>query len=179
MENVKMWNDGNRLILVFENVSVTTKSLIQNMVGAVCSNIPDVAPIKTEESVMPDISAIANGVQLQSVPEINETKLLQEKGFEGLCELYAYYAKYSSKLAPERKNALHQLVMANCDFYKKRDVTTIPDAELIAILRDGAKYMFPQSMNKCLQQSGFISLEDFLASGRQNLVDAYLACFRC
>lgn len=171
-ESIKMYKDGNRLILVFENTDTEIKDLISKLVGAVAvKEVANVSPVEVKEEPF----QLTNSVIVQ---DINEEKLIREEGFEGLCKVYQFYKENAAKLNGSRSAKLKQVIMYYMDYYKKRDISAISDEEMTTLLRIGSKYIFPNSMNSCLQQSGFISIDDFLASGRRNLEDAYLACFQ-
>lgn len=171
-ESIKMYKDGNRLILVFENTDTEIKEMIGKLIGAVTvKEVTNVAPVEVKDEPFQLTKSVIT-------EDINEEKLIREEGFEGLCKVYQFYKENAAKLNQSRSAKLKQVIMYYMDYYKKRDMSTIPDEEMMNLLRIGSKYIFPNTMNSCLQQSGFISIDDFLASGRRNLEDAYLACFQ-
>lgn len=174
MQQIKLYEDGNRLIVVFDNTTASVKSLIQSILQTAAPvSVPSLEPVKIPEEPMPNIA-----VMKPALPEIKENALLQEKGFAGFCEIYEYYKTYGKQLPIERSDKLRKLINEYAYYCKNRNPEQISDEELKSILKLGAEKVFASTMQSCLQQSGFLSLGDFLESGRTNLIDAYLACFR-
>lgn len=178
-QQISMYEDGNRLVVVFENANTNIKQMIGQMMVASgntqgVKKVPDVAPPVYENRPMP-----VPAPRAMQIPEINENVLIQEQGFAGFCQVYSYYREYAKQLPAARRQQLMQVIGTYSNYYKTRNVEEIPDEELISLLRTGSETLFPKDIRRCLQQSGYISLDDFLASGRNNLVDAYLTCFHC
>lgn len=173
----KTYQDGERLIVVFENATPNLQREIEQRLGSepvAAKQITGVAPPIARENTTAKQVTYEN--QLQQIPEINPQKELQEKGFLGFCTIYNYYNHYRDKLTSPCMKNLKNIILQQTQILKNRDVDAMSDEELKTILKYGGQMLFPKSMKECLRQSGYASLEDFLESGRVNLIDAYLAC---
>lgn len=169
-----IYEDGPRLIYVFNN-NPDTRNKLNALLG-----LPSTATAITNVAPPPQKIGYANieaSNEIKQAPVIeNPEKLLQEKGFAGFCSIYSYYKQNKQLLASDYRKKIEKIIYDYTTIMRNRDVDQISDEELKCILSLGSKYLFPNSIKSCLQQSGFISLNDFLESGRTNLIDAYLAC---
>ena len=171
--NINLYEDGNRLIVVFENANTSIKSLITGMIGNVeIRQTPNVAPVKPEILPMPNPEM----KKQEEIEEIDENRIIREKGFEGLCDLYDYYTKNCKKLPIDRKEQLYKFLVNQSNFIKNLNPDEMTDTQIAEYLLIGHRRNFFKKIPAILQQSGYISIEDYVASGRQNLIDMFLAC---
>lgn len=176
MLNIKLYEDGPRLIISLENPDANIKNLVKTMLQGITGNalqIQGVAPVAAPEDKGNPLAAC------KSVPKDvpSMATAVEEQGFRGYCNVCEYYKSHYDKLATDTRQKLLTEIRNFQLFMAQRDIKSIPDAELQDILRQGAEVAFPKAINSCIKETACLTLEDFLASGRRNLEDAYKLCF--
>ena len=87
--DTKIYKDGNRTIVVFNNTTPKTEEMIRNILGAAmgadfqAERINNVVPMKTTPEPMPQIpqETMSSAVPIQhiEIPDIDENKLFEQK----------------------------------------------------------------------------------------------------
>ena len=105
--DTKIYKDGNRTIVVFNNTTPKVEEMIRYILGAAMGTdiqterVNNVVPIKTTPEPMPQIPQetmnVTQPIQRVQIPDIDENKLFEQKGFAGYIEVYEYFISNSNK----------------------------------------------------------------------------------
>lgn len=175
--DTKIYKDGNRTIVVFNNTNPKTEDIIRNIIGAatgasICSEkIENVVPMKTAPEPMPVIPDIVS-----AIPDINEQKMFEEKGFAGYVEVYSYYINNKNLLSEERRAELLNFINLHATMMKNTDPENLSEDQLREILNVGLSTIFQNKLPEILKATTCLSKEVLLQSGKQYLSYAYNIC---
>lgn len=184
--DTKIYKDGNRTIVVFNNTTPKTEEMIRNILGAAMGTdvqterINNVIPMKTISEPMPQIPQETMNatvpIQHIEIPDIDENKLFEQKGFAGYVEVYEYYISNSNTLAAERKAELLNFINMHAMMMKQTDPNAIEEGQLKNIVSLGLDSIFSKKLPQILKETTCLTKEDLLAGGRQFLNYAYNVC---
>mgnify|MGYP000287039124 FL=1 len=154
--DTKIYKDGNRTIVVFNNTTPKTEEMIRNILGAAmgadfqAERINNVVPMKTTPEPMPQIpqETMSSAVPIQhiEIPDIDENKLFEQKGFAGYVEVYEYYISNSNILAVERKAELLNFINMHAMMMKQTDPNAIEEGQLKNIVSLGLDSIFSKKL---------------------------------
>lgn len=181
--NMKVYEDGQRTILVFDNVTSKTKDMIKNIVSSVTEGkdiiskqVPNVAPVQIEEPKMPNIEELERNNIETSVPDIDAYSIIKNEKFAGFCKVYRYFADNKDKMSVSQYEETRKQINAYIiNVWQRWNPEQFSDEVLQQILCTGSAYVFGNYMEKIYPQAGCATLNDFLQSGRNNLINAYNA----
>lgn len=182
--DMKVYEDGNRVIVAFNNVKPDTKKMIESVLaqvtgqaGTKAEKIQNVVPINIKEEPAPYIPQDNSSLAVNAnIPDIDENLLYQQKGFGGYVEAYQYYCTYMQALNRERALELKAFINLHATRMKNTDPATIPTEELQNILKIGLESIFKGKKNLLLAQSACMGVDAMLAMGRPVLEWAYRIC---
>jgi len=180
MINIKIYEDGPRTILVFENTNSKIKDMIQSIITATMGNSPpftqikDVHPISIVNEQLPNIALLEANQSPAINYEISTIDLIETQGFRGYCQGWVYYLQHKNLLKEEQIQRMLDPLNSYTQKLKDTNIETVSDSEIISIIKIGQASVFSKRIPQLLLKSGFASLEDYLNSGRENLIDAYL-----
>lgn len=183
MTNIKLYEDGGRLIIAIENPDSSIKDLIKGMFGPVISGVEKISnvappPKVSDENppVLPDIATSVSAFNATNI--VDETnRLINEQGYRGYITAYVNYNAVWRNKEEFQKKKVREILLSYQTTMRNRDIRNMSDDELKNIIRLSADKVFKNVINACMQQCKILSLEDFLESGRQNLEYAYRACY--
>ena len=115
-------------------------------------------------------------IQHIEIPDIDENKLFEQKGFAGYVEVYEYYISNSNILAVERKAELLNFINMHAMMMKQTDPNAIEEGQLKNIVSLGLDSIFSKKLPQILKETTCLTKEDLLAGGRQFLNYAYNIC---
>ena len=167
--DTKIYKDGNRTIVVFNNTNPKTEDIIKNIIGAATGNvlqsekIANIVPMKTTPEPMPVIPQNLSENQ-PAIEDINEQKIFEEKGFAGYVEVYKYYLFNKNVLSEERKTELLNFINLHATMMKQTDPANLSEDQLREILNIGFSSIFEKK------------LPEILKAGKQFLDYAYNVC---
>lgn len=181
--DMKVYKDGNRTLLVFNNCGPETEKAISTIVNSLIGGnvqpeeIKNIIPMNTKPEPMPAISKnTTNVIQSTNIPDINENQLFEQKGFAGYVEVYQYLQKYGAYLPAERANELMSFIKMHAIRMKQQNPQMMEIEELRNILKIGLQTIFNKKLPEILKQSTAITLDSFLTMGKPVLEWAYLYC---
>lgn len=166
--DTKIYKDGNRTIVVFNNTTPKTEEMIRNILGAAMGTdvqterINNVIPMKTIPEPMPQIPQETMNatvpIQHIEIPDIDENKLFEQKGFAGYVEVYEYYISNSNTLAAERKAELLNFINMHAMMMKQTDPNAIEEGQLKNIVSLGLDSIFSKKLPQILKETTYESL---------------------
>lgn len=184
--DTKIYKDGNRTIVVFNNMTPKTEEMIRNILGAAMGvdvqteRVNNIAPMKTTPEPMPQIPqegvTVTQPIQHVEVPDIDENKLFEQKGFEGYVEVYEYFVSNSNALTGERRAELLNFINMHAMMMKQTDPNVIEEGQLRNIISLGLDSIFSKKLPQILKETTCLTKEDLLVGGRQFLNYAYNVC---
>ena len=170
--NIKLYEDGDRLILVFENASIGIKEMIQNLLAPAVA-VRDLVPSHIKEEQAPDLEgkSLINEKTAEQTKEISRFAAGKYAGMTpqealqspaGFRELYTSFQSYceNERMTEEINNAL-----------MLKTKTTIGEAELMLptwTLEDMKKFLttydflFPLELKQVVEQAGYADSSSFL-----------------
>lgn len=179
--DTKIYKDGNRTIVVFNNTNPKTEDIIKNIIGAATGNvlqsekIANIVPMKTTPEPMPVIPQNLSENQ-PAIEDINEQKIFEEKGFAGYVEVYKYYLFNKNVLSEERKTELLNFINLHATMMKQTDPANLSEDQLREILNIGFSSIFEKKLPEILRATTCLSKDVLLNSGKQFLDYAYNVC---
>ena len=179
--DTKIYKDGNRTIVVFNNTNPKTEDIIKNIIGAATGNvlqrekIANIVPMKTTPEPMPVIPQNLSENQ-PAIEDINEQKIFEEKGFAGYVEVYKYYLFNKNVLSEERKTELLNFINLHATMMKQTDPANLSEDQLREILNIGFSSIFEKKLPEILKATTCLSKDVLLNSGKQFLDYAYNVC---
>lgn len=184
--DTKIYKDGNRTIVVFNNTTPKAEEIIRNILGAAmgtdiqAERVNNVVPMKTTPEPMPQIPQETMNdtqpIQRVQIPDIDENKLFEQKGFAGYIEVYEYFVNNSNTLTTEKKAELLNFINMHAIMMKQTDPNTIEEEQLKNIVSIGLDSIFSKKLPQILKETTCLTKEDLLAGGRQFLNYAYNVC---
>ena len=184
--DTKIYKDGNRTIVVFNNTTPKAEEMIRNILGAAmgadiqAERVNNVVPMKTTLEPMPQIPQetmnAAQPIQRVQIPDIDENKLFEQKGFAGYIEVYEYFVNNSNTLTTEKKAELLNFINMHAIMMKQTDPNTIEEEQLKNIVSIGLDSIFSKKLPQILKETTCLTKEDLLTGGRQFLNYAYNVC---
>ena len=142
--------------------------------------INNVIPMKTIPEQMPQIPQETMNatvpIQHIEIPDIDENKLFEQKGFAGYVEVYEYYISNSNTMVAERKAELLNFINMHAMMMKQTDPNAIGEGQLKNIVSLGLDSIFSKKLPQILKETTCLTKEDLLAGGRQFLNYAYNVC---
>lgn len=184
MTNIKLYEDGDRLIISIESPDSSVKDLIKGMFSTVTQNTekitnvaPPPRPIEDKPPVLPNTNIYNHGGGAMNIVE-ETTRLIQEQAYKGFLAAYINYNSKCRTLKDEEKIKVKEIILNYQAVMKNRNVTEIPDEELKEIICLGAEKVYKTTINNCMKECNVLSMKDFLESGRKNLEYAYKSCFQ-
>ena len=160
--------------------------MIRNILGAAmgadiqAERVNNVVPMKTTLEPMPQIPQetmnATQPIQRVQIPDIDENKLFEQKGFAGYIEVYEYFVNNSNTLTTEKKAELLNFINMHAMMMKQTDPNTIEEEQLKNIVSIGLDSIFSKKLPQILKETTCLTKEDLLAGGRQFLNYAYNVC---
>ena len=142
--------------------------------------INNVVPMKTTSEPMPQIPQetinVTQPIQRAEIPDIDENKLFEQKGFAGYVEVYEYFISNSNALIAERKAELLNFINMHAMMMKQTDPNAIDEEQLKNIVSIGLDSIFSKKLPQILKETTCLTKDDLLAGGRQFLNFAYNVC---
>ncbi len=173
MQNIKIYEDGNRVVVVFENSNASIKNMIQNMIGNITAKQVQetLVPNIPEDKDMPEIQKMQevkiNNNENNAVTDFDAWAYIKKYGMAGLEKCYENFDKFDENI----KEKISEAGVAYTKNLLRLDEKEMNRTQKINFIFYGKNYVFGTQLNEILSCLGFCTIEDFLQNASDEIVN--------